>query len=322
MRAPLRVSRGAPRALAAGLLALSVAGPALAQSRQPAKQKIEEAMPHFQRGVELYDENDFTNALIEFRRAYDIAQDFHVLYNVAQTCYQLQNYACALDAFQSYVTEGGSALTRERKTYVDKEVSKLKTRVAQVRVTVNVPGADISVDDEKVGTSPLSHPLTVSQGKRKITASVAGKPPATKFIEIAGGDTTSISLELESENAAPPPPPPPPPPVEMHRRVPIVPWAVAGGLFAVWGVTGVVALVFSDDAQTKLNTYGASAADIKSAQNNAGAFALTSDIALGCTIVAVGVATVLTLLAKPEPVEKTGARLFIGPTGFEVTGRF
>ena len=264
-----------------------------------------------------------SDALIEFRRAYDIAQDFHVLYNVAQTCYQLQNYACALDAFQRYVTEGGSALTRERKTYVDKEVSKLKTRVAQVRVTVNTPGADIAVDDEKVGTSPLSHPLTVSQGKRKITATIPGKPPATKFIEVAGGDTTAISLELESDAAPPPPPPPPPPPaVEMHRRVPIAPWAIAGGLFAVWGATGIVALVFSDDAQTKLNTYGATSSDIKSAQSNAGAFALTSDIALGCTIVAVGVATVLTLLAKPEPVEKAGARLFVGPTGFEVTGRF
>ena len=96
------------------LVALTVAGSAYAQGRTQ-KQKIEEAMPHFQRGVELYDENDFQNALIEFRRAYEIAQDYHVLYNVAQTCYQLQNYACALDAFTRYLSEGGSAIARERR---------------------------------------------------------------------------------------------------------------------------------------------------------------------------------------------------------------
>jgi len=302
------------------LAALAVAGNASAQVRQPQKQKIEEALPHFQKGVDLYDENDFTNALIEFRRAYEIAQDYHVLYNVAQTCYQMQNYACALDAFTRYLNDGGSAVARERRTYVDKEISKLKTRVAQVRVVVNVPGADVSVDDEKVGTSPLSHPITVSQGKRKITASVDGRPAATKTIEVAGGDSTSINLDIESEQVQQPPPPPPPPPhVETRRRVPWAAWGAAGGLFVAWGVTGVIALVFSSDAQTKLDTYGVTANQIKSAQDGARAFALASDISLGCTVIAVGVATVMTLLAKPEPVEKAGARIFVGPMGIAGT---
>jgi hypothetical protein len=308
------------------LAALAVSGNALAQTRQPQKQKIEEALPHFQRGVDLYDENDFTNALIEFRRAYEIAQDYHVLYNVAQTCYQLQNYACSLDAFTRYLGDGGSAVARDRRSYVDKEISKLKARVATVRVVVNVPGADISVDDEKVGTSPLSHPITVSQGKRKITASVDGKPPAEKTIEIAGGDTTSINLDIETETPQQPQPQPqlPPPHVETRRHVPWAAWGIAGGLFAVWGATGVIALVFSSDAESKLGTYGVTASQIKSSQDGARAFALTSDIALGCTVIAVGVATVMTLLAKPEPINdsKPSARLFVGPTGAMLMGRF
>jgi hypothetical protein len=310
---------------------MTAATTAAAQGRTPKKQRIEEALPHFQRGVDLYDENDFTNALIEFRRAYKIAQDYHVLYNVAQTCYQLQNYACALDAFQRYVSEGGSHLARDRRAYVDKEISKLKTRVAQVRVTVNVPGADILVDDEKVGTSPLDHPLVVSQGKRKISAVADGKPPVSRTIEIAGGDSTSITLEVQSETAAPPPPPPPPDAalgrdlaVPTHRPVPWIAWGVAGGLAAAWAATGVVALVYSSDAQSKLGTYGVTASDITSAQDSAKIFALVSDISLGCTVIAVGVATVLTLLAKPVPIEKptASAHLLVGPTGIGVVGRF
>ncbi len=288
-------------------IALVVASPAFAQGQpRTQKQKIEEATPHFQKGVELYDENDFSGALIEFKRAYEIAQDYHVLFNVSQTYYQMQNYAGALDAFQRYLNEGGANVARDRRQYVEKEIQKLKGRVALVRIAVNVAGADITVDDEKVGTSPLDHPVTVSQGKRKIMATLAGKPPATSMIEVAGGDSPSISLQIDTSGSSTTnnPPPPPPPPVETRRRVPWIAWGIAGGLFAVWGATGVTALVFSSTAQSRLNTYGSSADDIKSAQNTAGAFALVSDISLGCTIVAVGVATVMTLLAKPEPVEK------------------
>jgi len=306
------------------LLVLLCAASAQAQG-QPKKQKIEEAMPHFQRGVELYDENDFTNALIEFRRAYDIAQDYHLLYNVGQTCYQLQNYACALDAFQRYAAQGGASLPRDRRTYVDREISKLKTRVATVTVKVNVPNADVLVDDEKVGTSPLDHPLTVSQGKRKISAAVDGKPPASKTIEIAGGDSTTVSLDIETEEAptAPPPPPPPPAPVATRRPIPWIAWGVAGGLAVAWGVTGIVALAFSGDASAKLETYGVTANEIQSAENGAKAFAGVSDALLGCSIVAIGVATVLTILQKPVPVEsRRSAHVYVGPTGVAVVGRF
>jgi hypothetical protein len=307
--------------IAALIAVTGLAAPAFAQRPPivPTKQKVDEAMPHFKHGVELYDESDFPSALVEFKRAYEIAQDYRVLFNVAQTDYQLQNYAGALDAFQRYLTEGGSSIARDRRTYVEKEMQRLAGRVAMVRVTVNVPNAEVFVDDEKVGTSPLEKSLMVSQGKRKISAAVSGKAPASKIIEVAGGDSAEVSLEIEQQSAPPPPPPPPPPPVETRRRVPWAPWAVTGGLFAVWGATGVIALAYSGDAQSKLNTYGVTASDIKSSQSAAGTFALVSDIALGCTVVAAGVAFVLTLLAKPEPIEsKHAARVFFAPTGLAI----
>ncbi len=324
----------------AALFVLVFASAAFAQGQpRTQKQKIEEGTPHFQIGVELYDENDFANALIEFKRAYEIAQDYHVLFNVSQTYYQMQNYAGALDAFQRYLVEGGANLARDRRAYVEKEIQRLKGRVAQVRVTVNVPGADILVDDEKVATSPLDHPLTVSAGKRKITAQVPGKTPASQTIEIAGGDSTAITLQIEqttnttnttNTNTTTIMPVAP---VETRRRIPWAAWGVAGGLFVVWAATGVTALAFSGTASSKLNTYGSSASDIKNAENLAGAFALVSDISLGCTIAAVGVATVMTLLAKPEAAgekEKENnysshgisAHLIVSPFGAGVVGTF
>jgi hypothetical protein len=298
--------------------------PAYAQvgPRTSQKQKMDEAQPHLQKAVELYDENDFANALIEFKRAYEIAQDWRFLFNVAQAAYQVSNYALALDSFTKYLSEGGAQVERKRRTFVEGEITKLKGRVAQVRITVNVPNADIAVDDEKVGVSPLPAAITVSAGKRKFTAMVTGKPIAIKSLEVAGGDSTQISLEIESEDVKQPPPPPPPP-VETRRRIPWAAWGATAGLFVVWGATGVVALVFSSDAQSKINTYGVTANDIKGAQDTARTFALVSDIALGCTVVAAGVATVMTILAKPEPVEKhPSAHFVVSPFGASVYGSF
>jgi hypothetical protein len=289
--------------------------------RTSQKQKLEEAMPHLKKGVALYDENDYPNALIEFKRAYEIAQEWKFLFNLAQTAYQVHDYALALTSFQSYLTDGGAAVERSRKTFVEGEITKLKGLVATVRVTVSAPNADVFVDDEKVGTSPLSQPITVSAGRRKISATLAGKT-ATKSFEVAGGDSTQVSLDIESEDVQKPPPPPPPP-IETRRRIPWAAWGAAGGLLVVWGATGAVALVFSSDAQSKLNTYGVTAAQIKSAQDSAKAFAIVSDIALGCTVIAAGVATVMTILAKPEPVEKRASAHFVAsPFGVGVYGSF
>ena len=311
-------------ALVLALVVFAGAMPAQAQvgPRTSQKQKMDEAQPHLQKAVELYDENDFANALIEFKRAYEIAQDWRFLFNVAQAAYQVSNYALALDSFTRYLSEGGAQVDRKRRTFVDGEIAKLKGRVAQVRITVNLPNAEIAVDDEKVGVSPLASAITVSSGKRKITATLAGKPVAVKTLEIAGGDSTQVSLEIESEDVKQPPPPPPP--VETRRKIPWAVWGTTAGLFVVWGATGVVALIFSSDAQSKINTYGVTKGDITGAQDAARTFALVSDIALGCTVIAAGVATVMTILAKPEPVEKAhaSAHFVASPLGLGVYGSF
>jgi len=311
-------------ALVLAFAVFAAAMPASAQvaPRTSQKQKMDEAKPHLDKAVELYDENDFANALIEFKRAYEIAGDWRFLFNVAQAAYQVSNYALALDSFTKYLSEGGAQVDRKRRTFVEGEITKLKGRVAQVRITVNLPNADVAVDDEKVGVSPLPSAITVSAGRRKITATVAGKPVAVKSLEIAGGDSTQVSLEIESEDVKQPPPPPPL--VETRRRIPWAFWGVTAGLAVVWGATGVVALIFSSDAQTKINTYGVTKGDITGAQDAARTFALVSDIALGCTVVAAGVATIMTILAKPEPVEKAHpvARFVVSPLGAGVYGSF
>jgi hypothetical protein len=61
---------------------------------------------------------------------------------------------------------------------------------------VSEPGADIWIDDTKVGTSPLPGPVSVQLGERHVRASKPGFADARETIELKGGATGRITLKL------------------------------------------------------------------------------------------------------------------------------
>lgn len=311
-------------------LALGVSAPFAREAiaaEPPSKAQVEEAQQHFFKGVELYNDADFANALVEFKRAYDLAPDFHVLFNVGQACYQAQSYACALQAFQKYLADGGTQVPAKRRADVEKDIKKLAGRVSKLEVTVSVPGAAVTVDDEKVGDAPISDPVMVSQGKRKITATKPGYEPVTQTVELAGGDTQKIELVLKEIPKAPPPLPPPPPPAARKSPLPWIGVGVTGALVVGATITGILALDASDKANNRLRTLGSSPADIKNQQSNAASFALVTDI-LGVTAIAAAATTTVLFLVLNKPPKEEPApaaafvRPFFGPSGAGLTGAF
>src|SRR5438876_6791259 len=82
----------------------------------PSQATMDEAAAHFRRGVDLFKEADFRGALIEFRRANQLAPSFRVLYNIGQCYLELQDYGGALRSFQAYLSEGGKGIPRDRRS--------------------------------------------------------------------------------------------------------------------------------------------------------------------------------------------------------------
>jgi hypothetical protein len=162
----------------------------------PIDPAVHEAADHFERGVRLYEEQDWRAALIEFERAYSVRERYEVLYNIAQCRYQLQNYAGALTAFETYLTRGGTQIPPEQRERVQATIDDLRGRVARVLVVTDVSEAEITVDDVVVGTTPLSSPLVLSEGRRKITAKKVGHTSAFRYVDIAGKDSIEVKLLL------------------------------------------------------------------------------------------------------------------------------
>lgn len=277
---------------------------------------------HFQRGVEFYKESDFRGALIEFKRAYEAAPNYKVLYNLGQTNLELQDYAGALTAFRRYLDDGGKDVPPARVAQVESELRKLAGRVAKVSVKTNLEGADIQVDDVTVAKAPAT--VLVSAGRRKFAVTKSGSPSQSRTVDVAGGDDLSVELEVAT---APPPPAPtsappaaptvsaPPPPAPAGGGGPsTATWiglVTTGALAAGAGVMGGLALSSKGNYDAALATPGAEQR-IRDARSETRAFALTTDLLAASAIVSAGVTLVLALTTHGKRV---AVPVGVGPTG-------
>jgi tetratricopeptide (TPR) repeat protein len=192
--------------VAALLLCLCAASPARAQVSDNV---LREAASHFQRGVTLYSQGDYQGALLEFRRAYEITPNGSVLYNIAETEYQLRDYAGALTTFERYLVEAGN--TDAHRVEVETSIIELRSHVGRLTINTIPRGAEVSVDDRVVGKTPFDNPVVVRVGHVRVTATMPGRTPASREVEVAAQDDLTVLLQLAPLPVARAPPPPAPP---------------------------------------------------------------------------------------------------------------
>lgn len=154
----------------------------------------QDAAKHFELGVSLYSEADYRAALVEFERAYALAPNATVSYNIAEAQYQLQDYASALATFERYLSQTSSG--DPRRGEVEQTIGVLHQRVGRLNVETDPVGADVAVDDQPVGRTPFDQPIVVSVGHRKVTASMAGRPTITRFVDVATQDTVPVRIPI------------------------------------------------------------------------------------------------------------------------------
>ncbi len=280
----------------------------------------EDASQRFKAGVAFYKDKDFAAALVEFKRAYELLPNYNVLYNLGQTARELKDYAAALTAFERYLREGGAKIPPARRKEVSLAIDELRRKVGKLKVSVSVDGAEIVVDDVRVGVSPLAEPVVVNAGRRKLEASRAGYVPAQRIVDVASTEETSVSLDLAKIGASPPKAEPVPPPAA--KVPPLVGWGVLAGTGAfvvAAGVTGGLALSAHGSLKTALATFPGDAATITAAQGKTRTFSVATD-ALGGIAVAGAVTTAVLFLVVPRLSVQT--TVVVSPVGVVVGHTF
>jgi hypothetical protein len=305
---PAAPSTAAPSTAAPSPAAPSTAAP----SPAPTAAVLKEAGERYERGLKLYGDGEFLLALVEFERAYQLSDNYRVLYNIGQVRIQLGRYAKAKEALEAYLTQGGSKLTAERAEAVRKDLATLAERTATLSVKTNQDGADISLDGKVIGTSPLAAPVVVDAGEHSLVLHKSGFYDKSQSLTLAGHDDLELSLDLAPISVEGP---------AQVAQVPIVTpahktshtavyvsWAATGVLAATAGVVGYFGVTKANDLDSLRGTLGATRDQLDSAKSSARTLFAVSDVATGLAAVAGGVALYLTLTTPAsEPSVKPGA---------------
>lgn len=275
----------------------------------------DDAVARFERGVQLYEAENFDGALVEFNAAYKATNNFKLLFNMGICLVALKEYAEAWDVFQRYLSDGGNEISASRRADVNDRVQKLSLMVARIRVTSNAPaGASLFVDDRLVGTFPFERDITVKAGRRQVGV-VAGDRRVTKFVEVGSGDKNVIvDVPLSDRPASP-----------SHASAardsngPAIPWPLWGLTAVLAGgtaITGGLAVSARNDLERSQASYGTTLAGLESDADKARALGIVTDVLLVGTVVSATISTYFTIRSFKKRAPHTGMTILPLGVGF------
>lgn len=298
----------------------------------PSPAAVTEAGQRYDRGLKLYSEGDFRLAVIEFERAHELVPDHRVLYNIGQVRIQLGDYAKARIALERYLKEGAGKIAPAREESVKTDLEMLSGRTATLQVECNVEGAEVSIDGEVVGTTPLPDPILMNAGEHTIEVRKADYQTRSLRHTLAGKDAGDVKVELEKIPSTPPPAaflavPEHHAAAQPRSTAPIwAGWITTGALAAGAAVTGIVGLNAANEnerlrAQKDLGPNS----DLKSSASRANTFLLANDILTGAAVVAGGISLYLTLKSpssSSDGRDQASVGVRVSPNGIALSGRY
>lgn len=296
--------------------------PEEAESEPPAAEEpanITEARGRVELGERFYQQGNYDAALTEFRRAYDIMGDHpsrHVImYNIGQ-CHEASfRYDEALEAYHEYLDEGGEGA--EGRDEVEAHIAELEELLATVTVEVNVPEAEIYVNERLVGRAPDQ--VRVPGGINVFEVRAEGYVSQRREVQAASRTEATVTFTLEAL------------PEEFEGIHQAYFWSslgltIATGIAAA--IVGIQALAASTDVSNRLaddyESWSVGNADLDEISQ----LALATDLLIGATALLGVTSLVLGLLTRwqDEEEERQSSRPHLslyanaGAFGFSIGG--
>ena len=276
----------------------------------------------------------YEEAAQAFRKAYELKPSWKLFFNIGQSEAAAKRSGLALEAFESYLAQGGDDVPEARREEVLVEVERLRKMVGMAKI--HAPeGATVFVDGVKRGEASLLGKFPVAAGvKHTIWAVVDGNKLPQKVFKVTGGDTVTVDLveEVEKGPASDDPDSEPIDPGKSDdgsSRMTTIGWVavgVGGALLLGGAITGGMALNLDSDLDNDCedeHCLSNRQPDIDKLNN----LSLTADILIGVGAAAAATGIVLLIVGhkkkgeNEEPVALVPA-LAPGFAGAVVQGRF
>ena len=189
--------------------AVALAGNTAAAPAKPGRVRDSlkgEAQAAFDRGNELFRDGDLAGARAEYDRAHTLGREPRILYNVAACDKGLRRYVRAIAALDASLAEGGAALPPDYIALVNDTRAVLEPFVSTLTVVADETGADVLVDGEVVGVTPLSAPLPIEVGEHTVLLRKAGLLELPVKVSVTSG--VPATVKITAKTATPPAPAP------------------------------------------------------------------------------------------------------------------
>lgn len=214
-------------AVCAALAGSALGGaPAWAQGARPPQAAVDAAALQKQREIfteanKLWDDGKYPQAEQLYLQAWKIKKTFDVAANLG-TLEADMNKPRAAAEFLAYALReypaGGKAQFRDA---LVKRLVDAQKRIGTLRVRVNKPGAEVMLNGQSTGVTPLPGDLFVEPGTHQMEVKLEGYLPQQVTVTVAKGKTAEVTFTLA-------------PPAGANKKV-IVAGAVAGGVAVIAG---------------------------------------------------------------------------------------
>jgi hypothetical protein len=188
------------RCLVLGLLFTTIVPLAASAQRRHGDEQEDpvraEARRHFEAGVALMSVENWEPALLEFERSLEIFPTRSALFNFGMCQKGLFRYIEAMRTFEEYVERYSEESTSAEMVRLNQSIEELQLLLGDIRVTVNVSGAIITVDGDDAGSAPLAEPVQVVSGRHTVAVRLDGYNPAEQEVVVTSGEHLTVAFDL------------------------------------------------------------------------------------------------------------------------------
>ena len=145
------------------------------------------AKAEYEAGRILFADGDYKNAVVKFREAHKVSKDPRLLWNIAVCQKFLRQYSKMLTSIRRYRKEAKATMTPADREQADAIVETVTGFISDLKLTVDQANAQVFVDGEMVGVTPLVERVTMDVGNRTLTIRKDGFKPDEREIVVPGG---------------------------------------------------------------------------------------------------------------------------------------
>lgn len=196
------VAIAAIAALVVGMVPVSVASAQKSEGAENAQVPVRsqlsgKALEAWDSALDMFQGKNWSGARVEFWSAWTLSSNPRVLFNVGVCDKNQGRYARAVSTWRMQLEVGQGKLSAADIQNTKEAIEAVAPFITTLKVTIDVPGATVFIDNEPVGESPFLTPLQVDVGQHRVVVRKSGFRDYLGEISAAKGHEGKLDVRME-----------------------------------------------------------------------------------------------------------------------------